>query len=307
MRKLMIFFLLASAAAPALAAPDDADIDRPRRVDRSEARAARAERPDAGLRPERIAPGDRPQWNGGERSARVEHDLSRGRPEEGREQRRSWAAEDRASVSAGVPNDGNDGVRNWRRRDRGVDTKAEARPDSPRNGGRRPSERAAADSSLHGAFERSFGDRDHRRADRQPRHERWNEHVRERLAVSSVPREGTQPPPRADRNNRSLSSQWSRSWRDDHRYDWRGQRQRHRSLFHIGFYYDPFGWSYQRYNVGWRMWPSYYVRNYWLNDPWMYRLPPAYPGTQWIRYHDDAILVDTWTGEVVDVIYDFFW
>jgi Ni/Co efflux regulator RcnB len=39
----------------------------------------------------------------------------------------------------------------------------------------------------------------------------------------------------------------------------------------------------------------------------MYRLPPAYPGTQWIRYYDDALLVDIWTGEVVDVVYDFFW
>jgi hypothetical protein len=45
----------------------------------------------------------------------------------------------------------------------------------------------------------------------------------------------------------------------------------------------------------------------WLSDPWMYRLPPAYAGTRWIRYYNDALLVDTWTGEVFDVIYDFFW
>jgi Ni/Co efflux regulator RcnB len=39
----------------------------------------------------------------------------------------------------------------------------------------------------------------------------------------------------------------------------------------------------------------------------MYRLPFAPPGYRWIRYYDDALLIDTWDGQVVDVIYDFFW
>jgi len=26
-----------------------------------------------------------------------------------------------------------------------------------------------------------------------------------------------------------------------------------------------------------------------------------------VRYYDDVILVDVYTGEVLDVIYDFFW
>jgi Ni/Co efflux regulator RcnB len=55
------------------------------------------------------------------------------------------------------------------------------------------------------------------------------------------------------------------------------------------------------------MWPSYYRSSYWLNDPWRYRLPYAPPGYRWIRYYDDALLVDTWDGTVVDVIYGFFW
>jgi Ni/Co efflux regulator RcnB len=125
--------------------------------------------------------------------------------------------------------------------------------------------------------------------------------------VSTTPRRWTQPPPRVRPNGESLATHWRREWRDDHRYDWRHHRNRHRSIFHVGIYYDPFGWGYQRYNIGWRLWPNYYGRSYWLDDPWMYRLPPAYPGTQWIRYYDDALLVDIWTGEVIDVIYDFFW
>ena len=55
------------------------------------------------------------------------------------------------------------------------------------------------------------------------------------------------------------------------------------------------------------MWPSYYQSSFWLNDPWQYRLPYAPPGYRWIRYYNDAVLVDTWDGHIVDVIYNFFW
>ena len=124
--------------------------------------------------------------------------------------------------------------------------------------------------------------------------------------VSDTPREGTQPPLRtASRDHQTHS--WSDRWRYDSRYDWQNWRSRHRSLFRLGYYYDPFGWSYRPYDVGWRLWPSYYSSRYWISDPWDYRLPYAPPGYRWIRYFDDAILVDTWTGEVADVIYNFFW
>jgi Ni/Co efflux regulator RcnB len=55
------------------------------------------------------------------------------------------------------------------------------------------------------------------------------------------------------------------------------------------------------------MWPSYFGSRYWISDPWRYRLPPAYGPYRWVRYHNDALLIDTWTGQVVDVIYHFFW
>jgi len=123
--------------------------------------------------------------------------------------------------------------------------------------------------------------------------------------VSNVPRPGTQPPLRVERNRAPV--QWSSNWRNNSRYDWQNHRRHHRSLFHLGFYYDPFGWGYSPYQIGWRMWPSYYSSRFWINDPWYYRLPYAPPGTRWVRYYDDAILVDTWSGQVVDVIYNFFW
>ena len=39
----------------------------------------------------------------------------------------------------------------------------------------------------------------------------------------------------------------------------------------------------------------------------MYQLPYAPPGTQWVRYYNDVLLVDMYTGQVVDVIHGFFW
>ena len=123
--------------------------------------------------------------------------------------------------------------------------------------------------------------------------------------VSNVPRPGTQPPLRVEQNRAPI--QWSSNWRHNSKYDWQNHRRHHRSIFHLGFYYDPFGWNYNAFEIGWRMWPSYYSSRYWINDPWYYRLPYAPPGTRWVRYYDDAILVDTWSGQVVDVIYNFFW
>ncbi|WP_240913813.1 RcnB family protein [Sphingomonas sp. HDW15A] len=101
---------------------------------------------------------------------------------------------------------------------------------------------------------------------------------------------------------------WDRDhWRGDRRYDWRRYRSHHRSLFRLGLYIDPFGWGYRRWGIGSYLYPNYYSSSFWLNDPWQYRLPPVYGPYRWVRYHDDALLVDIYSGQVVDVIYNFFW
>jgi nickel/cobalt transporter regulator len=127
--------------------------------------------------------------------------------------------------------------------------------------------------------------------------------------VSRRPILGTEPPPPASATARHArpSREWRGDWRNDRRYNWSDWRRRHRSLFRLGFYYDPFGWSYHRYGPGWRLWPHYYQSRYWLDDPWMYRLPPAYGPYRWVRYWDDALLVNIYTGQVVDVVHNFFW
>jgi Ni/Co efflux regulator RcnB len=107
-------------------------------------------------------------------------------------------------------------------------------------------------------------------------------------------------------NSARYAGNWSRDWRNDRRYDWRRYRDSHRSIFHIGVYFDPFGYGYQPFNIGYRLQPYYYGQQYWI-DPAMYNLPYPPPGTMWVRYWNDALLVDTYSGEVVDVIRDFFW
>lgn len=100
---------------------------------------------------------------------------------------------------------------------------------------------------------------------------------------------------------------WSNRWRHDDRYDWQRYRDRNRSIFRIGIYYDPYGYNYRRYNIGYNMWPSYYQSNYWIEDPWMYRLPQVWGPYRWVRYYNDALLVNIYTGQVEDVLYNFFW
>jgi Ni/Co efflux regulator RcnB len=107
--------------------------------------------------------------------------------------------------------------------------------------------------------------------------------------------------------NRIATEGWRREWRQDRRFDWRRHRDRDRNRFRVGIYIDPFGWRYRRWNVGWGLYPHYYSTRYWINDPWQYRLPPVYGPYRWVRYWDDAILVDLRTGRVVDVIHNFFW
>jgi Ni/Co efflux regulator RcnB len=121
------------------------------------------------------------------------------------------------------------------------------------------------------------------------------------LAVSDVPRFGTQPPLRAESHTR-----WNTNWRNDGRYDWRDRRRHHRSLFHLGLYFDPFGWGYQPFSIGYRMWPAYYGNQFWI-DPGLYGLPYPPPGAVWIRYFNDAMLIDTYSGTILDVIPAFFW
>lgn len=111
---------------------------------------------------------------------------------------------------------------------------------------------------------------------------------------------------RALQGSRWANGGWNRDWRNDRRYDWRSYRNRHRSVFRLGIYFDPFGYGYRPFDIGYNLSPLYFGQRYWI-DPMLYGLPYPPPGTIWVRYWNDAVLVDRYTGEVVDVIHNFFW
>ena len=101
---------------------------------------------------------------------------------------------------------------------------------------------------------------------------------------------------------------WSRDWRNNDRYNWSAYRTQNRGIYRPGRYYAPYNnYSYRRLGIGYTLGSLFYRQSYWLNDPWSYRLPDVYGPYRWVRYYDDVMLVDTYTGQVVDVIYDFFW
>jgi hypothetical protein len=102
-------------------------------------------------------------------------------------------------------------------------------------------------------------------------------------------------------------ARWNRGWRNDQRYDWQRFRFSNRGAFHLGPYYAPYrGYGYNRLEIGIVLDSLFYNRNYWI-DPGYYDLPPAPPGAEWVRYYNDVVLVDMYSGEVLDVIPDFFW
>jgi Ni/Co efflux regulator RcnB len=101
---------------------------------------------------------------------------------------------------------------------------------------------------------------------------------------------------------------WNNNWRNDRRYDWQGYRTSNRNLYRMPRYAGPRGYDrgYSRWSPGSRIQPYFYGESYWINDPFRYRLPPAYGGYRWVRYYNDVALVDIRSGLIADVIYSFF-
>lgn len=102
---------------------------------------------------------------------------------------------------------------------------------------------------------------------------------------------------------------WNRGWRNNNQYDWQGYRAYNRDFFRLPRYYAPNGWGsgYQRFGIGLTLNSLLFDQDYWIGDPGYYRLPPAYGPYQWVRYYNDALLVDVRSGYVVDAVYDIFY
>ena len=66
-------------------------------------------------------------------------------------------------------------------------------------------------------------------------------------------------------------------------------------------------YGYRRFSIGVVLTSALFGQNYWIDDPYDYRLPEAYGPYRWVRYYNDALLIDLRSGVVVDTVYDIFW
>ena len=76
--------------------------------------------------------------------------------------------------------------------------------------------------------------------------------------------------------------------------------------FHIGPYHRPAGWAPHHWGYGQMLPRAYWGSSYLIADYWLFALevPPA--GYEWVRDDTDALLIDTNTGEILQVEYGVF-
>ncbi len=91
-------------------------------------------------------------------------------------------------------------------------------------------------------------------------------------------------------------AQYHRSFNAPHQFRWRGPTYR-----------QPPGFYYQRWSYGQFLPSLFWGSNYWISDFSYYDLMPPPPGTTWVRYGPDALLIDRYTGEVIQVEYSVFY
>ena len=158
---------------------------------------------------------------------------------------------------------------------------------------------------------RDWNDRSNRGPDRRDWNNGRNDRGQDRRGWdgrdNNRPVYGSRPDNRNWDRGRNDGRRWDNGWRNDRRYDWRSYRSAHRDHYRLPRYSAPRGYRYRVWSPGYRLEPFFYGSNYWISDPWAYRLPPAYGPYRWVRYYDDVLLVDVTNGMIVDVIRDFFW
>lgn len=316
MRKMIVVLALASVAAPALAEPEGRDGWLERRAERAEQRQERSAEParaeSARAEPQRVEP------------QRVE-------PQRVEPQRIEQPRVDMGARMSGENRGG------WQRSAPDAARVDAVRPEAPRGGrngggfshpdGTTQVTRQAPDPEAIARWRERIAQRaggegpDARQVRTAPGGAtRWGDHVRTPGTTNGGSTRPIEPRPietptartgQRDGDHRwdgnRDGQRWSNDWRRDPRYDWQRYRDRNRFVFRIGNYYDPFGWGYRRPNIGFTLYVGYYQPDYWLDDPWQYRLPPVYGPYRWVRYYDDAVLVDIYSGHIVDVIRNFFW
>ena len=307
MRKaLMGLILAATAMTPVAAWAQDEDGDRAARIQaRQEARAQARSEAHSQQQPRM----ERQQSQGDNQRSAVARERSGGDWGQARSAERNrgqWGDQQRSDVAR----ERNRGQ--WGSQQRNEQVVQQQQVERRRSGW---DDRNTTTTERNSAYPNAWqGDPNDPRRQRYERLERQNQYrYGTRDQRDAVRQEWRQRPELRTEARRESRRDWSRtwnrdSWRGDRRYDWRNWRYSNRNLFRLSPYYSPYrNWGYSRFSIGVFLEPLFYSQRYWISDPYQYRLPYAPPGTQWVRYYNDVLLVDTWSGEVIDVIYDFFW
>ncbi len=113
---------------------------------------------------------------------------------------------------------------------------------------------------------------------------------------------------RSGYGNRSGNSNFGRNQRNnysnfrDYHRGFNAQRR-----FRAPTYRRPNGWFDRRWTFGEILPSLFWGQQYWLNNYMSYDLPLPPPGTVWVRYGSDALLIDRYSGEIITVQYRVFY
>lgn len=126
---------------------------------------------------------------------------------------------------------------------------------------------------------------------------RWRNNDRQRGPVANT--NNYRPPVNNWRNQRNQNA---RSNWQQYRHNYNSPRR-----YRVGAYHGPRNFQYRRWSYGERLPSAYYARSFWLLNAISYGLFSPPPGLIWVRYGDDALLIDQYTGEIIQVRYDVFY
>jgi Ni/Co efflux regulator RcnB len=77
--------------------------------------------------------------------------------------------------------------------------------------------------------------------------------------------------------------------------------------FRAQVYNRPRGWYPHRWTYGEILPSLFWAPDYWLTDYYDYGLEPPPPGTVWVRDGSDALLIDRFSGQIIQVAYGVFY
>jgi Ni/Co efflux regulator RcnB len=77
--------------------------------------------------------------------------------------------------------------------------------------------------------------------------------------------------------------------------------------FHASTYHRPRGWYAHRWTFGEILPALFWSQDYWLSDYYDFGLMAPPPGTVWVRDGSDALLIDRYDGQIIQVAYNVFY